>query len=140
MENKEWYKLWKSEKYFKESDYQKELQPEFFKVTEKLQGISKKLFELLPDYSLGPEERIERLARVIPESILESKNMLTARTKLNNITMKLNYLIPDPELTEMEKIDKLVEIINLLEPGEEKLIKKLEKIDDFRRTDIGRRF
>ena len=66
--------------------------------------------------------------------------MLTARTKLNNITMKLNYLIPDPELTEMEKIDKLVEIINLLEPGEEKLIKKLEKIDDFRRTDIGRRF
>lgn len=29
MDNKEWYKLWKSEKYFKESDYQKELKPEF---------------------------------------------------------------------------------------------------------------
>ena len=29
MENKEWYKLWKSEKYFKESDYQKELKLEF---------------------------------------------------------------------------------------------------------------
>ena len=89
---------------------------------------------------MGPEERIERLARVIPESILESKNMLTARTKLNNITTKLNTLVPDSNLTELEKIDKLVEIINILEPGDEKIIKKLEKIDDFRRTDIGRRF
>lgn len=140
MENKEWYKLWKSEKYFKESEYQKELTPEFSQVTKKLEDISKKLFELLPDYSLGPEERIERLARVIPESVLESKNMLTARTKLNNITTKLNTLIPNSELTDLEKIDKLVEIVNLLEPGDEKLIEKLEKIDDFRRTDIGRRF
>lgn len=140
MQNKEWYKLWKSEKYFKESEYQTELIPEFSVITKKLEDISKKLFEILPDYSLGPEERIERLARVIPESILESKNMLTARTKLNNITTKLNALIPDSNLTELEKIDKLVEIINTLEPGDEKIIKKLEKIDDFRRTDIGRRF
>lgn len=116
MQNKEWYKLWKSEKYFKESEYQTELIPEFSVITKKLEDISKKLFEILPDYSLGPEERIERLARVIPESILESKNMLTARTKLNNITTKLNALIPDSNLTE------------------------LEKIDDFRRIDIDRRF
>lgn len=140
MENKKWYSLWKSEKYFTEEEYTKKLDPDFKDIKDELEEISKLLFSLLPDYSIGPEERVERLARVIPESILESKNMLTGRKKLSNITKRLNELIPDENLSNIVKINMLVDIINKLEPDGETLIEKLEKIDDFRRTDIGRRF
>lgn len=103
-----------------------------------LTKISEKLFELLPDKSINSEERIERLARLVPESVMESEFSRTARTKLNIIRRKLEYLVPDTNLNYYQKIDYLVAIANRLVPDKEKFIEKLEEIDDFRRTDNGR--
>lgn len=131
---------YENEKYFKKSEYMKEFEESFEYVKIELKKISEKLFELLPDKSINSEERIERLARVIPESIMESEFSRTARTKLNIIRRKLDYLVPNPNLNYYEKIDYLVNIANSLVPDKEKFIEKLEEIDDFRRTDNGRLF
>lgn len=135
-ERKEKYE---NEVYFKKSEYRKDFEESFEEVKKELKEISEKLFELLPDKSINSEERIERLARLIPYSILESEYSRTARTKLNIIRRKLDYLVPNKELSYSEKIDFLVSIANeLVEDKNKRFIEKLEEIDDFRRTDNGR--
>ncbi|WP_064607150.1 hypothetical protein [Streptobacillus moniliformis] len=118
----------------------KDFEESFENIKIELKEISEKLFNLLPDKSINSEEKIERLARLIPESIMESEFSRTGRTKLNIIRRKLDYLVPNPNLNYFEKIDYLVSIANNLVPDKEKLIEKLEEIDDFRRTDNGRLF
>lgn len=139
--NKDWFLKLKNEEYFSNEDYLPDLSPSFSEVKSELESVSEYLFTLLPDYSIGPEERIERLARIIPESILVSENMKTARTKLKNINSRLDELVP-ANLTSIEKIEYLVSLVNNHFPEESdmKFIEKLEAIDDFRRTDNGRRF
>ncbi|ACZ00530.1 hypothetical protein [Streptobacillus moniliformis] len=131
---------YENEKYFKKSEYMKDFEESFENIKIELKEISEKLFNLLPDKSINSEEKIERLARLIPESIMESEFSRTGRTKLNIIRRKLDYLVPNPNLNYFEKIDYLVSIANNLVPDKEKLIEKLEEIDDFRRTDNGRLF
>lgn len=129
---------YEKEIYFKKSEYRKDFEESFENVVIELTKISEKLFELLPDKSINSEERIERLARLVPESVMESEFSRTARTKLNIIRRKLEYLVPDTNLNYYQKIDYLVAIANRLVPDKEKFIEKLEEIDDFRRTDNGR--
>ncbi|MCY4321629.1 MAG: hypothetical protein OXC37_04430 [Bdellovibrionaceae bacterium] len=108
-------------------------------VCRNLLKVSKKLQKLLPDPSIGPEERIERLARVVPHSMLISDHHKTARSKLNYITDRLNQLVPDKNKSNEEKIDILVNTLHKMVPGKEKKIfLKLEKLKDRRTSDIGR--
>ena len=111
-------------------------------VCRNLTKVSVKLRDLLPDPSIGPEERVERLARVVPESLLMSQYHKTARVKWNYITDRLNHLVPDTKenkKTALEKIDILLEKLHLMIPGQEKRIFiKLEKLGDHRVSDTGR--
>lgn len=112
---------------------------QFETICEELMAISRRLQDLLPDPTLSPEERIERLGRVAPHSVVKSENMKTARTKLNALRLRLSELVPASELTALEKIEFLVKEANRLVPEEtSKFFLKLEKIGDDRISDIGR--
>ena len=103
-----------------------------------LQEIALKLQNLLPDPALSPLERVERLARVIPDSIQQSAQHLTARQKLTHIRIRLAELVPDPGLDDSGKIDALVARVHGLVPDQvSRLFEKLEKIGDCRMVDNG---
>jgi len=107
-------------------------------VIQLLQEISLKLQTLLPDPALSPLERVERLARVIPESIQHSAQHLTARQKMTHLRLRLAELVPDPDLDEHGKIDALVAKVHTLVPGQaSRLFEKLEKMGDCRMVDNG---
>ena len=107
-------------------------------VDSQLFELSKKLQKLLPDPSLSPLERVERLGRVVPTSIQRSAQHLTARTKLNNIRLRLAELVPNENMSAEEKIDALVEIIDELVPIKtDRLFEKLEIMGDNRLRDNG---
>lgn len=111
----------------------------FDQVREELLKVSSKLLELLPDPSLSPMERLERLARVIPKSTMLSEHHKTGRSKLNELRYRLAELVPDESLSSSEKIDFLVKRIHELVPEDlPRLYYKLEKLGDQRRSDIGR--
>jgi hypothetical protein len=107
-------------------------------VDSQLFKISEKLQKLLPDPSLSPLERVERLGRVVPTSIQRSAHHLTARTKLSNIRLRLAELVPIEDMSAEEKIDMLVEIIEELVPIKtDRLFERLELIGDNRLRDNG---
>src|SRR3989338_41224 len=111
----------------------------FEKICEELLAVSLKLQELLADPSLSPDERLERLARVVPDSILISANHRTARSKLNALCFRLAELVPHPEMGSVEKIEWLASRVHELAPeNTDRLFKKLEKLGDKRRSDNGR--
>ena len=126
------------ERFFTVDDYLISLKPSFEEIKKELSAISEKLFELLPDKSIGTEERIERLGRLVPHTVMESEYHRTARKKLDIMKGKLNYLVPRNDMTSLEKIDYLVDIAHQLVPEHKKLVEKLEIIQDYRRTDNGR--
>ncbi|MCY7858255.1 hypothetical protein MOB44_16535 [Bacillus sonorensis] len=125
-------------KKFSKEDYIPKFEEDFEEVCRHLQAHSHRLFELLPDISLSPDERLERLARVIPTSILKSANHKTAREKLNGLRHRLDELIPDQNMSYYDKIEYLVNIADEMVPGQMKMYEKLEKIGDKRWSDIGR--
>jgi hypothetical protein len=104
-----------------------------------LTRISQRLLDLLPDPSIGPEERLERLARVVPTSVLVSARHLTARTKLNALRARLDELVPIDGLDHCQKLERLVESLDHL-VTEEGLTtyQKLERLGDGRLADNGR--
>ncbi len=110
----------------------------FEDVCKNLSALSNYLIELLPDPSLSPDERIERLARVVPDSTLVSVHHRTARTKLKAIRARLQELVPGEGLTDMERIEFLVNKVHTLVPGDQRLFLKLEAIGDYRGSDMGR--
>lgn len=111
----------------------------FEEVCEHLLRLCQRLYDLLPDITLSPDERLERLARVVSESVLVSDYHKTARTKLNRLRRRLDELVPDPQLDCDAKLEFLVTQVHALVPGEEpRLFKKLEQLGDRRRSDIGR--
>lgn len=111
----------------------------FDSVCEHLTALSERLLELLPDPSLSPDERLERIARVVPSSTLKSAYHQTARTKLNRLRARLDELVPRDDLCYAEKLEWLVARVHELVPGDEpRLFKKLEAFGDHRRSDMGR--
>lgn len=107
-------------------------------INERLTRLSFKLQRLLPDPSLGPMERIERLARLIPISYQLGWHHRTARSKLIEIEERLNSLVPDQALTSEQKVDFLVGLANELVPEKtDRLCQKLQFIGDNRLRDNG---
>jgi hypothetical protein len=111
----------------------------FDDVCRELMGLCRRLAELLPDPTLSPEERIERLGRVAPHSLVKSENAKTARTKLNALKLRLTELVPSRKLSALQKLEFLVKQTHHLVPEEmPRFFMKLEKIGDHRGTDTGR--
>ncbi|WFA05705.1 hypothetical protein [Bacillus sp. HSf4] len=125
-------------KTFSKEDYIPHFDEDFEEVCRHLKAHSQRLFDLLPDVSLSPDERLERLARVVPTSILKSANHKTAREKLNGLRRRLDELVPDQHMSYYDKIEYLVNIADKMVPGNLKMYQKLEKIGDHRWSDIGR--
>lgn len=119
--------------------YQCKFDEPFETVCKELKALSEKLQELLPDPSLSPDERLERLARVIPDSILASAHHQTARMKLKRLRNRLTELVPDRSMSSLQKVDFLIHRVHELVPGDEpRLFKKLEALGDHRVSDLGR--
>jgi hypothetical protein len=119
--------------------YRVEHEESFEEVCRELVALCEKLIALLPDVTLSPDERIERLARVVPTSTLLSAHHQTARTKLRRLRERLRELVPVPSLTSLERVDYLVARVHELVPGDEpRLFKKLERLGDHRGSDMGR--
>ncbi|WP_036833613.1 hypothetical protein, partial [Pontibacillus litoralis] len=79
--------------YFTDEEYSPKFNESFEEICTELKSISDRLYELLPDTSLSPDERLERLARVVPTSLLISDNHKTARSKLNKLRYRLDELV-----------------------------------------------
>lgn len=122
---------------FPDSAYVVQYDEPFQAVRAELTLLSERLLELLPDPSIGPHERLERLARVVPDSVLVSQDRLTARTKLTRLRRRLDELVPSAGLSYPEKLEWLVNRLEKLVPGNMKIIEKLETLGDFRGTDTG---
>ena len=125
--------------HFAEEEYERHYAETFEAVCRHFVQLSTRLQELLPDPTLSPDERRERLARVVPSSLLISENHKTARTNLNRLRQRLDELVPDEQLNYHEKLEFLVSRVHELVSGDEpRLFKKLEALGDRRRADIGR--
>ena len=85
------------------------------KAAEELGAIADKLLQVLPDPSLSPLERIERLSRVIEQRTPNMDQLMPAHKKVAQIKDRLDALIPgdDPPL---KKIDRMLEILDEIAP------------------------
>ncbi|HUG23636.1 hypothetical protein [Piscinibacter sp.] len=121
------------------NDFQPVFDEPFESVSEELERLSIKLRDLLPDPSIGPEERLERLSRVVRRSVMTSAHHLTARTKLRRIRARLDELVPG-EISYEAKINALLDELDRQVPNGEDLtiFQKLELIGDARLSDDGR--
>jgi hypothetical protein len=63
-------------------------------ATRELKALTDALFELLPDKSLSPMERIERLARSVEPREPRLEELKPAATKLAELKARLNEIIP----------------------------------------------
>lgn len=126
-----------SNPFFSEEEYDTKFDTTFEEVAEELTAISLTLIEMMPDPSIGPQERLERLARVIPSSIMKSSYRRNARAKLNDLKARLNELVPEHENNSFEQLKYLKNELSRLVPENISDIDKLEKLGDHRATDIG---
>ncbi|WP_211257204.1 hypothetical protein [Streptomyces megasporus] len=124
-------------KVFRDEDYRIEYDEPFEEVARELIDLSTRLINLLPDPSLSPNERLERLARVVPKSLLVTAHRRNARSKLVELRRRLDELVPDPDLSYPEKLEWLVSRLDELVPGDMRPIEKLEKLGDYRAADVG---
>ena len=74
-----------------------------------LAAISEKLANMLPDPSLSPDERLERLARVIKGRNIQQESLQTAARKVEKLKTRINELVPGDSGME-NKLDKLSEM------------------------------
>ena len=123
--------------FFSDVEYAIKVDSTFEEVAEELTNISLTLIEMMPDPSIGPQERLERLARVVPSSIMKSAYRRNARAKLNDLKNRLNELVPQYKNNSQAQLDFLKSELSRLVPEEIPDIEKLEKIGDHRSTDIG---
>ncbi len=97
-----------------------------------LKMLSDALFELLPDKSLSPMERVERMARVVEAREPKPEHLKSAAEKLAELKLRINELVPG----EHSHFDKLLGMqIRLnslvgLERANLSAIQKLEIIGD----------
>lgn len=124
---------------FAPEEYRFKAEEPFEDVVEELVTLSVRLLTLLPDPSLSPNERLERLARVVPHSQMHSAHRRTARSKLTELRRRLEDLVPDDGLSSVERLEWLISRVEELVPGDGSTISKLEKLGDFRSTDADRK-
>jgi len=114
------------------------MEMDYSEITDELTIVSLKLYDLLPDPSIGPMERIERLTRVVPNTMQLSEYSQTARAKLKKIRDRLNEAVPDEKLNSIEKINFLIAKVNELVPEEtDRICQKLQFLADRRLRDNG---
>jgi len=102
------------------------------KAAAELAAISEKLFELLPDPSLSPLERLERLGRVVEQREPDMGQLLPAHEKVTALRERLDQMLPGDGAS-IEKIEKLVEILGDVAPKDLKgasPIRMLEALGD----------
>lgn len=103
------------------------------KATKGLSKISKALHKALPDPSLSPAERLERLARVVQDRVPLHEHLLPAATKLFSLKNRLDQLVPGSRLTSEEKIAKLTSLAKKKIPQHGlTMAKRLEMLGDKR--------
>lgn len=123
---------------FTDADYRVTFDDEFEVVVQELTDLSVRLLKLLPDPSLSPDERLERLARVVPNSQMITAHRRSARHKLYQLRRRLDELVPEPGLSYQDKLEWLVQRLEGLVPDEGlRPIERLERIGDYRSTDVG---
>ena len=122
---------------FSDEEYSRRYDEPFDEIVQELIDLSITLIKLLPDPSLSPDERLERLARIVPSSQMVTANRRTARSKLNGLRRRLDELVPNEELDYRQKLEWLINHLNELVPGDMRAIAKLERIGDYRSTDVG---
>lgn len=123
--------------YFPDETYLIQEDQPFQEAVAELMSISIKLIELMPDPSLGPNERLERLSRAIPASQMQSEHRKSARNKLKVLKRRLNELVPELEDNSDAQITFLTDKIHRLIPGDVPFVNKLERMGDHRSSDIG---
>lgn len=121
---------------FPAAEYAPRFAESFDEVFEHLRSLSSRLQELLPDPGIGPEERLERIARVVPDSVRVTANMQTGRAKLQRLRGRLDELVPG-DLPHEEKLEQLVRRVGELVPEGDRFIDRLETLGDYRLTDTG---
>lgn len=97
-----------------------------------LAALSAKLHALLPDNSLSPIERLERLGRVVENRTPKAENLQSAIKKLDDLKARLDELVPGA-LSPSEKIDLLHRQLNEMVAPEMKdslAMHKLEVLGD----------
>ena len=97
-----------------------------------LLSLSSKLEGLLPDPSLSPFERVERLARAIEDRTPEPEHLQSAAVKVARLKERLDELVPG-ETTPERKVDVLVERLDDLVASDQRDLPpgaKLETLGD----------
>ncbi|EJJ24604.1 hypothetical protein [Rhizobium sp. CF142] len=74
----------------------------------RLDELSRILAGALPDHSLSPDERLERLARVVQDRVPERQYLQPALEKVSRLERRLAELVPDPGLTPVERVQALL--------------------------------
>ena len=74
-----------------------------------LAALSEKLAVLLPDSSLSPDERLERLARVVQDRVPYYEHLLPAASKVAKLKSRINELVPG-EMSSVDKISQLADM------------------------------
>lgn len=97
-----------------------------------LERLSDLLFELLPDKSLSPMERLERLARAVEPREPRLDHLRPASKKVAELKDRLEELVPGDHAPE-EKIARMVALLDELVSSDKKgasVIEKLEQLGD----------
>lgn len=122
---------------FHDEDYRPVFTDSFEDCVRELIDISVWLIRLLPDPSLSPDERLERLARVVPGSQMVTAHRKSVRHKLYPLKRRLDELVPHLADRPVEQLDWLRMRLEKLVPGDLSPIQRLERLGDYRGTDVG---
>lgn len=78
------------------------------KAASDLAALSAKLFWHVPDQSLSPLERLERLARAAEDSSPDMAQLQSAATKLEALKSRIDELVPG-DMSHEKKIENLIQ-------------------------------
>jgi hypothetical protein len=98
------------------------------RVSAELAALSSKLYWLLPDPSLSPFERLERLGRVVEERTPDFEQLQSASVKLRYLRKRIDELVPG-DLTPERKIDLLLEKLDTMVGVSEKAFAPIQKLE-----------
>jgi hypothetical protein len=76
------------------------------RASAELASIARRLAAILPDVSASAEERVERLARYVPNAVPRAELMISDHAKLVRMRQRLEDLVPG-ELTPEQRVDRL---------------------------------
>ncbi|WP_263018757.1 hypothetical protein [Natronobiforma cellulositropha] len=82
------------------------------RASRQLEELSGLLIEHVPDPTLSPDERLERIARVNQERVPQREHLLPAVEKLYRLERRLDDLVDNPRLSSVEKLEVLIENVN----------------------------